>query len=100
VSSPDPLLVPKSPVPSGEASFESLVQELKNVRAQREALNAREKVLLDKIAQKVEEQRKALQKAEEILRQLQPSFPDEKRSHVRIGIEEGKEKQPDNYRRR
>jgi hypothetical protein len=47
------------------------VQELKTVRAQQEALKTREKALLDKIAQKVEEQRKALQKAEELLRQLQ-----------------------------
>ncbi|HEY7159441.1 MAG TPA: hypothetical protein VH575_36180, partial [Gemmataceae bacterium] len=51
-ASPDPILVNKPPVPSGETSFETLVQELKNVRAQREALNAREKALLDKIAQK------------------------------------------------
>ncbi|HEY7156214.1 MAG TPA: hypothetical protein VH575_19770 [Gemmataceae bacterium] len=54
------------------------MQELKTVRAQREALNAREKALLDKIAQKVEEQRKALQKSEEILRQLRAK-PDEER---------------------
>jgi hypothetical protein len=61
------------------------VQELKNVRSQQEALKAREKVLLDKIAQKVAEQRKALQKAEEILRQLQAK-PDEVRESPREGV--------------
>jgi hypothetical protein len=61
------------------------VQELKTVRAQREALKAREKILLDKIAQKVEEQRKALQKAEELLRQLQTPTPDKERPLLRTG---------------
>src|SRR6516225_6689074 len=61
-----------SPPKPAEPSFDQLVQELKNVRAQQEALKAREKDLLDQLAKKVEEQRKALLKAEQLLQQLQP----------------------------
>jgi hypothetical protein len=72
-----PVVIP----PAGDASLEQLVQELKSVRAQHEALKAQEKTLLAKIAQKVEEKRKDLQKAEQILRQLQgkPKEESEKR---------------------
>jgi hypothetical protein len=67
-----------SPPKPGEPSFDQLVQELKSVRAQQEALKAREKELLDQLAKKVAEQRKALQKAEERLQELQP--PNQRRA--------------------
>lgn len=67
-----------SPPKPAEPSFDQLVQELKNVRAQQEALKAREKELLDQLARKVAEQRQALQKSEQLLRELSPSnFKDE-----------------------
>ncbi len=62
-----------SPPKPAEPSFDQLVQELKNVRAQQEALKAREKDLLDQLAKKVAEQRREYLKSEQLLRELQPS---------------------------
>ena len=64
------------PVPAPgrtEPSLAELVTKLKNVRAQQEALNEQERKLLDQIAEKVEEQRRELQKAEQLLQQLRLS---------------------------
>lgn len=67
-----PVVVPPpSPSAPQEGSLEQLVQQLKNVRRQQDQLKTQEAELLGRIAQKVEEQRKALQKAEELLRELQ-----------------------------
>jgi hypothetical protein len=75
-SDPNRGLPPVSPpIAPGDASLETLVQQLKQVRAQQEQLKADEKALLAKIAQRVDEQRKALQKAEELLQQLQGKPP-------------------------
>ncbi|HMF13936.1 MAG TPA: hypothetical protein VKE94_16575, partial [Gemmataceae bacterium] len=48
-------------------------------RTQQEALKAREKILFEKIAQKVAEQRESLRKVEELLQQLQTPSPDERK---------------------
>jgi hypothetical protein len=57
-------------------SFADLVTQLKNVRAQQEALKEQEKRLLEKLAQKVERQRHELQQQEQTLQQLrQPPTP-------------------------
>ena len=62
-----------SPPKPAEPSFDQLVQELKNVRAQQEALKAREKELLEQLAKKVAEQRREYLKSEQLLRELQQS---------------------------
>jgi hypothetical protein len=53
-----------------EWSFEQLVEALKSVRARQKELKGQEAELLAKIAEKVEEKRKDLGKAEELLQQL------------------------------
>jgi hypothetical protein len=53
-----------------EPSLEELVAKLKHVRAQQEALKQQEKQLLAQIAKKLNEQREALQKVEDLVRQL------------------------------
>jgi hypothetical protein len=53
-----------------EGSLEQLVAQLRNVRQQQKALEAQEEELLKRIDLKVEEQRKVLQKADELRKQL------------------------------
>jgi hypothetical protein len=53
-----------------EGRLEQLVQQLTNVRQQKMALEAQEEELLKRIDVEVEEQRKALQKAEELRKQI------------------------------
>lgn len=53
-----------------EATFEQLVEALKAVRARQKELQAQEADLLAKMAEKVEEKRRDLSKAEEVLQQL------------------------------
>ena len=88
------------PPQQAEPSFAELVQQLKNVRAQQEALKQQEKQLLDQIAKKVEEQRKALQEAEQVLQQLQLSGRMPPRA-PQVDTEKGPlpDKQPDRERR-
>jgi cell pole-organizing protein PopZ len=52
-------------------NFEQLAEALKGVRARQKELKAQETDILAKMADKVEEKRKDLQKAEEVLRQVQ-----------------------------
>jgi hypothetical protein len=66
---PSPFIAPQQTEPS----FAELVQQLKNVRAQQEALKEQERRLLEKLVQKVELQRQELQKAEQLLQQLRQS---------------------------
>ena len=88
------------PPQQAEPSFAELVQQLKNVRAQQEALKQQEKQLLDQIAKKVDEQRKELQKAEQVLQQLQLSGRMPPRA-PQVDKEKGPlpDKQPDRERR-
>jgi hypothetical protein len=88
------------PPQQAEPSFAELVQQLKNVRAQQEALKQQEKQLLDQIARKVDEQRRELQQAEQLLQQLQP--PGEKtgpQQRPPLNEKTGRDKgPPDSYR--
>lgn len=70
-----------------EWTFEQLVEALKGVRARQKELKAQEADLLIKMAEMIERKRKDLQKAEEMLQQLQrdPSRPNS------IRVEEKKE---------
>jgi hypothetical protein len=57
--------------PQQEWTFEQLVEALKGVRARQKELKTQEADLLTKMAEKVEEKRKDLARAEEVLQQLQ-----------------------------
>ena len=59
-----------APIPEGGGSLEQLVQQLRIVRQQQKALEAQEEELLKRIDLKVEEQRKVLQNADELRKQL------------------------------
>jgi hypothetical protein len=85
----DPLL---STSAQQEWTFEQLVEALKGIRAGQKELKAQEADLLSKMADKIEEKRKDLAKAEEALQQLKhdsdrtsigftrpPSFEDKKK---------------------
>jgi Skp family chaperone for outer membrane proteins len=56
-------------------TFEQLAEALKGVRARQKELKTQEADLLAKMADKIEEKRKDLKKAEEMLRQLQEQHP-------------------------
>ena len=62
--------VTTAPIPEGGGSLEQLVQLLRNVRQQQKALEAQEEELLKRIDLKVEEQRKMLQTADDLRKQL------------------------------
>jgi hypothetical protein len=72
-------------------SLEQLAQQLRNVRQQQKALEAQEEELLKSIDLKVEEQRKALQKAEELRKQLRQEKPQADKKDIRR-LSEEKEK--------
>ena len=57
-------------IQGGGGSLEELVQQLRYVRQQQKALEAQEEELLKRIDLKVEEQRKMLQTADELRKQL------------------------------
>jgi hypothetical protein len=98
---PVPLPPPASPSPTKanfatvepqqqEWTFEQLVEALKGVRARQKELKAQETDLLAKMAEKIEQKRKDLQKAEEMLQQLQgdpnrpkPIIGEEKKDYKR-----------------
>jgi hypothetical protein len=73
--SPPPQLPGSTPPMPKEGRLEQLAQQLRNVRQQKKALEAQEDELLKRIDLEVEEQRKALQKAEELRKQLRQEKP-------------------------
>jgi hypothetical protein len=62
--------VTTAPMVEGGGGLEQLVQQLRYVRQQQKALEAQEEELLKRIDLKVEEQRKVLQNADELRKQL------------------------------
>lgn len=66
--SKDPFI---SPPKGREMTFEQLAADLKTVRAKQAELKAQEEDILKKMAASIAEKRKDLEKAEEMLRQLQ-----------------------------
>lgn len=60
-------------MPQHDLTFDQLAEALKGVRARQKELKAQEADILAKLADKIEEKRKDLQQAEDVLRQLQGS---------------------------
>jgi hypothetical protein len=80
LSSALPPQVMPEPAKANDLNLEQLAQQLRNVRLQQKSLAAQEVELLKRVDMKVEEQRKALQKAEELRKQLrQEKAPEEKK---------------------
>jgi hypothetical protein len=75
------------PPTTGEGSLEQLVQQLRNVRQQQKALEAQEEELLKRIDLKVEEQRKVLQKADELRKQLRQEMRQTGKKEIQRPVE-------------